>query len=133
MSESLERIEDSIEIYTFSVFWKDQRGRRNYRQRAMLITMKPEIEVRNRIEQLAQEIAEIEGTDMPTVEVVPSKKFIEKNRQYRPQDSAVCSIVSPLRIVKRSPKTGDIFYDESYKYCPKTSFALKRVIGAGNP
>lgn len=131
-NKTLKRVESSLNVYLISIFSIDAREYRNYRQRTILVTPMSQDETEQKVKDLAVKIAEQENKENPDehfkVEVLPNQQFIEKKREQRPQDSSIISIVSPLTIAKRSPKTGRIFYDEEYEFCPETSAALRHVI-----
>lgn len=132
----LQDIEEGIRVYVFSVFTHDGRGR-YFRQRSILLTLKPREEIEEQIEELATKIAEKEGEENPEevyeTEVMSVRKYSEIDRgAVRLPDSTVKALVHPLQVAKRSPETGKVFHEEDFHYCPQSSRPLEHVIASGN-
>lgn len=130
---SVYNIEKELNVFVIGLYRKDKRGYRNWRQRAILVTLYGESAVKNDVQLLADKITELEGGDEPyKTEVITENEFINVRGECRPQDSAIISIGSPLVIVKRSPKTGLYYWNDDYNYCPKSSIPLRYVIRASS-
>lgn len=129
VTPSLYDIEEDLNVFVIGLYQKDRRGYRNWRQRALLVTLLDEKSVKDDVNLLADKITELEGSDDPYyTEVIPEAAFITTTRESRPQDSAVISISSPLVIAKRSPKTGKYYWTEEYEFCPEKGVPLRYVI-----
>ncbi len=127
----IEDIEAGINVFVFSLYRIDAREYRNYRQRSILVTLKSKSNVTQRLEELAKDIDQLEDHEESyQIEVLDNEDFINLDREQRPQDSAIVSVVSPLVIAKRSPQTGRVFYNDSFQHCPHTSAPLRHVIAA---
>lgn len=127
-------LEKTLEVYVFSVFSRNARDQRKYRQRTILVTPDAKESVEEKIDDLTRSIESAEDREEGEFEneVLTVTEFSEQTKQ-RPPDFSTMVISSELGIVLRSPQTGRIFYDEDYRYCPETSAKLKRVIARNSP
>jgi hypothetical protein len=128
------KLEKTLNTFVFSVFTRDARGQRKYRQRTFLVTPDGKESVQKQINELTKTIQEAEGREGEDFEneILTVQEFSDQSKQ-RPPDFSTTVVTSKLGVVLRSPKTGSIFYDDSWQYCPETSADLKRVIAREDP
>lgn len=128
------KLEKTLNVYVFSLFSRNAREQRQYRQRTILVTPDGENKVESEIDELTRLIETLEDRNEGEFEneVLTVEEFSQQTKQ-RPPDFSTTVVASQLGIVLRSPQTGSIFYDDNYQYCPETSAKLQRVIARENP
>lgn len=122
----LDRVERLLRVQLLNVFRLDKRQQRLYLQRSILVTSKPDESVAAEMERLVQDISDDEHAY--DFEITGLHYRDGGKRPQVPYDSSVISITSPLVVVRRSPKTGQIFHDPEMQWCPHTAVALRPFI-----
>lgn len=122
----LAKVEDRLEVYILMVFFEKGEHYRQYFQRSIAITTLSKAQFDAKVEPMHQKLQKMRP-DVDVERTITSRSEMIKEKHKTP-DTAFVLFENDLEIVKISPETGHVFYEDKFEICPESGRKLRPVI-----
>lgn len=129
-AQQLQWLEREINVFFFSMYRVGKDDRHLIDQQAALLTMDGKTGASDELRSAVETIGQRTGKKRQAKLMTQEDLFSQEAHHTRPLDSAVLALDSGLVAARRSPETGELFYEDTYDFCPVSGQKLKPVVAA---